>query len=623
MNTRTDRRRGQKRRCGIYRAIALPLSLLALTPFSQADEAQQFASRQIASHEVMQQINQSVDSELSMPESVTYDAGWWREFVSQPINDDVARLSLSLEDTLVRAVENSKQIKVFSELPLIRETAIIEADSAFDWNSYLDGRWSDTSNPIGNTLTAGPGVQFFNNETLGGRGGFRRRTRSGANIDVNQQLGYQRNNSVFFVPNPQGTARLNLSFTQPIWRGRGRVYNTSLVVLAQIDKNVAGDEFNRQLQSHLLEVTRSYWALYLERAVLYQKINSFVRGKTIFDRLNSRRDIDASTNQIVSAEATMKQRVSELVRARAAVKNAESRLRSLVNDAELIGQELIPADMPTFENLPVAMDESISVAFQKRPELHQAIKNIKAASVRLNMAKHELLPVLNLVTDAYINGLAGSGDTGRAFGNQFSQGRPSYGVGFEYEFPVCNRAANARHRRRQLEIRQLRNQYCTTLETVRLEVEVAVREFQTSQTELSTKLQAMNARSVQLDALRLRWENLPGEDVAASLALENLLVAQDRLVSSEFDYLQSQLTYKLSIFNLKRAMGTLLESEHVVIGRTESCGLPQNIVDKQRLESIPSGDEVMDDGNAMETIHELNVPPVVVEPFSLDFAPSS
>ena len=55
--------------------------------------------------------------------------------------------------------------------------------------------------------------------------------------------------------------------------------------------------------------------MYLERAVLYQKINSYVRGKQVFDRLQKRRDIDAPINQIISAKASLKQRRSELTRA--------------------------------------------------------------------------------------------------------------------------------------------------------------------------------------------------------------------------------------------------------------------------------------------------------------------
>lgn len=553
-----------------------------LASFTGVASAQSPTNRSVASYDQLQQVNQSIDLSDEPLDVVHFEAGWWQELIAKPLRNEARPQTLSLEESLVRALDHSNQVKVFSELPLIRETSIIEADAAFDWYRFMDGRWDDTNDPIGNSLTAGGDIRFFQDHRLTGRAGVRRRTREGGTFEVSQQLGWQDNNSTFFIPPTQGTARLNVSYTQPLKRGRGRVYNTSLVLLAQIDKNAADDEFQRQLQSHLLEVARSYWALYLERAVLYQKINSYIRGKEVFDRLNSRREIDARANQIISAEATIKERISELVRARAAVKNAESRLRSLVNDSSLLEAELIPSDQPSFESFSVDLVESVSVAFQMRPELQQSLKQIKAAAVRLRMAKHELLPVLNLITDAYLSGLASGGDVLEAFGNEFSEGRPSYGIGLEYELPVGNRAAKARHRRRQLEIRQLRNQYSTTLETVRLEVEVAVREFETSQTELSTKLKAMNARATQLDALTRRWEQLPGEDIAASLALENLLLAQENLAQSEFEYLQAQMTYKLSIMNLKRAMGTLLRSEQVTIGRSDGC-IPQHIVEKPVL----------------------------------------
>jgi outer membrane protein TolC len=485
-----------------------------------------------------------------------------------------------LEQALVGALEHSQQIKVFSELPLIRETAITEADAAFDWYAFIDSRWDDISDPIGNTLTAGPGINRFLDHNVDFSAGVRRRTLTGGQLEMAQRLGFQDNNSQFFVPDPQGTARLTFSFTQPLLRGRGKVYNTSLTVLARIDTQVAGEEFRRQLQAHLLEVSRAYWALYLERAVLYQRINSYMRGRQVFEKLEQRRHIDAPVNQIVSAEASVKQRLSELTRARAAVRNAESRLRSLVNDPLYFDVEIVPEDVPTFDYMPVDLGESVSLAIQRRPEVAQSLKQIKAACVRLNMSKHELLPALNLVTEAYVSGLEDRGQAFDAWGRQFDTGQPSYSIGFQYEVPIWNRAAKARLQRRRLESRQLGNQYGTTLETIRLEVEVAVRELQTSRDELSTKQQAMYARTMQLDALTKRWERLPGEDVTASLALENLLIAQDHLARAEFEYLQSQLTYNLSLVNLKRATGLLLEQEQVVIGRGCVCGLPTQVIDK-------------------------------------------
>jgi hypothetical protein len=68
--------------------------------------------------------------------------------------------------------------------------------------------------------------------------------------------------------------------------------------------------------------------------------------------------------------------------------------------------------------------------------------------------------------------------------------------------------------------------------------------------------------------------------VSASLALENLLVSQERLAEAEFDYLQSQLTYNLSQMNLKRATGLLLRTEGVQIGETIECDLPRHVISK-------------------------------------------
>ncbi len=575
----------------ICRPLVLPVAISAISlgnsacSTTQAEELDNIYGRLVETQvRVPGQVGDNVPPG-NMGQSVPngFDPGWWKTLVAKPIRPAASTLPITLEQTLIDALDHSYQIRVFSELPLIRETAIIEADAAFDWTGYLDGRWDDISEPIGNALTAGAGVNRFNDHNLVGRGGFRRRTSSGGTFDVSQQLGFQDNNSQFFIPDQQGTSRLSLGFTQPLLRGRGKRYNTSLTLLAMIDRDVANDEFRRQLESHLLEVARAYWALYLERGVLYQKLQNYARGQEILDRLSKRQRLDAQQSQLISAQASLASRGSELRRARAAVRNAESRLRSLVNSPSYGEAEILPIDSPTFEPSSADPAEAVSIALQFRPEVLQSMKQIKAACVRLNMSKHELLPVLNLVTESYLSGLAAEGNSFRGFRRQFDTGAPSYAIGLQFENPIGNRAAKARYQRRRLEIRQLQSQYSTTLETVRHEVEVAVRELATSLDELSTKQRAMNARKAQMDAILARWQRLPGEGPNAALTLENLLSAQDQLAASEFDYLTSQLTYNLSLINLKKVTGLLLQAEQVDIGRTCQGGLPTAVLDKVQL----------------------------------------
>lgn len=555
-------------------AIIAGLSVLALSYGSwgiaspptkgKTVSSQDVDSRQDELQEALDEVSEEAPSDV--PHVV--DPGWWQPHVLRSLRKDTEDITLSLDETLYRALGNSEQIKVFRELPSIRETAIVEADSAFDWNAFMDSKWNDLSDPIGSTLTVGPGGTRFHDHHMTGDLGLRRRTISGGQVELSQQFGWQQTNSSFFVPKQQGTSRIVLGFTQPLLRGQGEAYNRSLVCLAEMDHRISQDELNRQIQTHLLEVARGYWAIYLERAVLLQKLKSYNRAKDILKRLKLRQAIDASQSQVKAAEAAFTDRRSDLMRSVASIKNAEARLRALLNDPSLgdfASVELVPKDSPSFGLINLDVNSAMAEAIDQRPEIMQALKQIQAASIRMNMARNEIQPVLNLVTQAYVAGLAGQGDVGQAWTRQFTTGEPGYSVGLQYEMPLGNRAALSRESRRCMEFNQLQHQYKVTLETVGLEVQIAVREVETSQRELISKQQVVQAREDQLDYLTKRWERLPNEDVASSLMLENILSAQDRLTLAEYEYLQSQISYNLSHINLRKATGTLYQYETVNI----------------------------------------------------------
>ncbi len=555
-------------------AIIAGLIVLALSKGSDGLAAPPFKSHAVSasertpdSDEFQEALSEVTEvTPVELPEVV--DPGWWQPHVSRSLRKDSDDITISLDEALYRALASSEQIKVFQQLPLIRETAIVEADSAFDWNAFMDAKWNDVSDPIGSSLTVGPGGTRFRDHHVTGDLGVRRRTLSGGQLELSQEFGWQDTNSVYFVPRQQGTSRIVLGFTQPLLRGQGEAYNRSLVCLAQLDHNISRDELNRQIQTHLLEVARAYWAIYLERATLLQKLRSYNRAKDILKRLKLRQAIDASQSQVKAAEAAFTDRRSDLLRSVSAVKNAEARLRALVNDPSLgdfDSIELVPKDSPSFDLINLDVHSAMAEAIDQRPEILQALKQIQSASLRLNMSTNEVQPVLNLVTQAYVAGLAGEGDVGQAWTNQFSQGEPGYSIGLQYEVPLGNRAALTREYRRSLEFNQLQHQYKVTLETVGLEVQIAVREVETSQRELVSKHQVVLAREDQLDYLTKRWERLPNEDVASSLMLENILSAQDRLTLAEYEYLQSQISYNLSHINLRKATGTLYQSETVNI----------------------------------------------------------
>jgi len=488
---------------------------------------------------------------------------WWDETSTQAIGLDSHPVYVDINRLVELALANSAQIQVYSQVPLIRETAQQQALAGFDWVHFAETMWNDTSDPVGSSLTVGgAGTRYLNNEWTA-KAGLRKRTWSGGELELSQGLGWQDTNSNFFIPNDQGTARLALNFTQPLMRGRGQAYNQSLIVLACIDVNTANEEFKRQLQAHLLEVVRGYWALYLERANLAQKVALFVKTQSLVEELTARQHIDAGTAQLSSARAALEARRSDLVRARTAVENAETRLRSLINAPELEGAvELVPQQLPLRELLETSTLAEVVTAVVHRPEINAAMQEIKAGCIRENIACHEMMPMLNLVTRSYVAGLQGNSDVFGAWSDQFSEGQPSYAVGLQYELPVGRRAARANLHRRQIEVRQLQEQYRTALENVKAEVEVAVRELQTSYQETQARYRSMEAAQNEAETLDARWRK-SADDGSGALNLQALLQAQERLTESEFEFTKAVLTYNLSLINLQKTNGTMLEAQSI------------------------------------------------------------
>ena len=550
---------------------------------------------------------------------------WWDQHVSQSQRNAVPPISTDLHSLMYLALKYSNQIRIAAENPLIRETAITEADSNFDWVRYVNSSWNDTSQPTSNALTAGAGVNRFNDHIFQAAAGVRRNTRYGGQLDISQRFGYQDNNSEFFIPADQATGQFTVSFNQPLLRGRGFAYNNSLVVLAQMDAEIAHDEFRAELQNQLLEIARAYWLMYQERAVLAQQVKLYLKTKTIVDVLRSRQTIDAQRTQYITASSALATRRSDLIRARTAVINAETRLRGLINAPELVNSdetELVPTEVPSQVFVPIDLRTEIHTALQNRPEVHAAIKEVRAGATRLGVAEHEMLPVLNLVTQGFANGLRGSSNFGGAFVDQFSEGAPSYSIGLQYELPIGNRLSNARLCRRQIEQRQLQTQYAQALEAIEVEVDIAVRELETAYNEVFARRRALAASEAEAATIEARWQNMIDGSGTSSLNLESLLRAQERVTEAEREYVTSLLTYNLATINLRKANGTLLQSENVAISRPCNGCAERLMLDKlgpaaTYIRSSPAV-EPSDDGRyPLLNMPQQNLEPTVILPVEI------
>ncbi len=483
---------------------------------------------------------------------------WWDGPVRNPV---AAAVPLTVDHLVASALQYSSYIYVVSLEPRIRQTSVVEEQSAFDWRAFLETTYDDTNEPNGNELATGTLDDRYEDRTWITRGGLRRRNLLGGNVEMHQRVGGEQNNSQFLIPNPQSTTQLELRYTQPLLHGRGKCYNESRIVLAQLHTEISSDELAAALEDHLVQVTEAYWELYRARAEYFQRQKLIDSARTTLEIVEARADIDVERRQVLRTRAAVASRTSEIIRAGTMIRNAEAQLRLLVNDPTLVnaeGREFAPTEPPLMDALPVSMSDSLSTALQYRPDISRSIREVRAAATRLGVARNEVLPKLDFVASTYVAGLAGGTRVAESFGTQFDEGRPSYSVGLLFEMPLGNRGQLAQEERRRWELSQAMGQFRLVVEKGLTSVEQAVREVETTHGELLANYQAMVAVADEAGYLFDRWRTLPGADDSAILLLDNLLDAQERLAEKEGAVVRAQVGYAMAIIRLKQQLGTLL-----------------------------------------------------------------
>ncbi len=580
------------KRCSITATRAFPLLVMAgclllascSASFEAEDRAfsratqQRLASgfqKQIATLSAAEKQLPAVGKAAKIPGSFT---PWWRKGVSAKLFADSEPANQALDDLFARAMKHSAQIKVFSDIPLIRETGIQEARGRFDHHVFAETAYEYGDEPVGDLLKGVMGDRFKEwHHSL--EVGVKQKTLTGADVKLSQRLDRTSNNSIYFVPDHQAAAVLALTVIQPLLKGGGIEYNRSWIRIAKFDSEIARNEFIRQTESHLLQICRAYWNLYLSRALCLQKKKLLADTADVVAKLEKRKDIDAIQSELMRARAAVAKRRADLVRAEMGIKNAEDRIKALVNDPDLLAStktELLPASGPSIKELKIDMKDAAATALENRPEIAQAFLQLKTAAIRKNMSKNELLPQLDLILETSIAGLDKAGRITDGWDNQWHGAQPGFLVGLRFDFPIENNAAEARFKRRRIEMRQQLAQIQTTVDTVLLEVKISARELATSHREMNSRYESLLAAQEDLRVLQKRWESHAGAANKPAIGYLQLLIeAQDRLAQAEENFARATAIYNVAMVNLQRSQGTLLKYQDLKVTRTEDPqGLP-------------------------------------------------
>jgi outer membrane protein TolC len=475
---------------------------------------------------------------------------------SEPIRE--GPLTLSVEDCIRLTLARNLDIKIESYAPLIQEAEVEKEKAAFEPVASFSA--------VGNKLFIEPsnvlqGVFLRRSDRLRQEGldlGFTlgQRLVTGGNFQVAYGINRFETNSIFQVLDPTYFSELSFSLNQPLLRDFGTGVNRSRIRIATHNKQIS--EYDLELKAIEL-VSRSqeiYWNLHLGLELLKVRKQSLKLAQDLLERNRALLDVGTLPPvELLQSEAGVAAREESVVSAENVVHDAEDVLKEALN-LPLDNQQVILSDRPTFESVRIAPEESLKKAFERRPELKQAMKNLESVKISLAVAKNQLLPRLDLQASYGLNGLGGGSRS--SFDELGTGDYYSWVVGINVEIPLGNKWAKNNYRESQLRIKQAESALKSVKRKMELEVRESIREIDSSLKRIDS---AQKSRTLAERRLEAEEERL---SLGMSTTLD-VLGFQDSVAAAQTREIQALIDYHIARVVLEAVEGVILDAHGIDI----------------------------------------------------------
>ena len=464
------------------------------------------------------------------------------------------QMQLSLEDCVRRALEHNYTIRIDSYRPAISRAQLVQAEAAFDAAFFLDFTYNNTDQPSPSELASNQ------SDARSYTAGIRQLLPTGTRVSTSVGQNRTQTDLQFATINPAYSTSFVASFTQPLLRGFGLDYNMSPIYLRRIDLRISQAQFEQSLRDAILAVEQAYWQLVSARRRVMILAESVAQNRETYESMYQRREHDASPVEIANSESRWNSRYVEYLESVKQVRDAEDALKNLLNDPELLLSsdiEIVPTATPMAT--PIALDHfgEVRTALDERSEIRQAREQIESARVNTAVRKNETLPQFDMNMQYTVHGLGNTADN--SFDNLTTNRFRSYAITLNFSVPIGNRAAQAAHRAARMQETQAVLTLQRVMDGVVTEVNNAIRALNVRFQQLPVQYQAVTTAESTLRALQARTQ-----DISPSF-LETELSNIEQLANTRTRLLQVLLDYNVSVIELEKAKGTLLEYNNIHI----------------------------------------------------------
>ncbi len=352
--------------------------------------------------------------------------------------------------------------------------------------------------------------------------------------------------------------RMRLELTQSLVRGFGLDVNLTQIRVAAANKQISEYEFRRVVMETVAAVQSAFWELVFARENLEVKKKSLAVAQDLLDRNRRRFAVgDAARFEVDQAEAGVAMRETEIIAARAAIRDAEDELKRVMNmddGDQYWSAEIVPTDRAEVVERAVDLDREIQLAYERRPEIRQAKKNIEVAEMNEKFARNQVLPRVDVFGSYGFNSRELTYEKEIEYlvrGDDYT-----YAYGLMGSVPIGNRVAKGERIAAEHALREAKLQLEIVKHNIGVEVRRAVRSVVTN-----LKLVDANRATRELREKTLRDERTRHE-VGVSTSYQVLLVEED-LAEARSSELRAVVDYRKALVALDLADGTILTKNNI------------------------------------------------------------
>jgi outer membrane protein TolC len=382
-------------------------------------------------------------------------------------------------------------------------------------------------------------------------------------------------NNAFSTFNPSYVGKITYSVSQHLLQNRGSIVNLRQIYEAQNSEKISEAQFEIQLTNLLVTAQKAYWDLVFSEGDLQVKQASLKLAKQTLEENKQKVEIGTMAKiDVVQTQLDVAQRGDVVVGASGTVTQAQDQIKKLIsnaNDSSLFMVSLKTMESPRepHPNEIPDLKSALAVAFENRPEIRQAVLDLKNKDLDVQYTKNQKSASFDISANFSQNGTGGTqrvlgsvlgqstvteikpGGVGDAISQLFGFNYTGYNVGFTFIIPLDNKAAKADFSRAVNERKLSSSKIDATSQAIALEVRNAITSAEVASARVDTARATLDLAQQTLDAEKAKFD-------AGTSILKFVLEAQRDVSTYQSAEIQAEVNYTKALVDLDRAMGMTL-----------------------------------------------------------------